>query len=310
MSVETTSAKTNLEQRFESDQGAPESPGPLHYLQMVLAACGLTFKPQEITILRDGNVKGRQAVFNVANTWIVRIFELHDKYRQPAALIGAVLKALEAAGAPSERIYNHGIIPDTALHYTVTKFVEGIPLTAELCKNPSVREKIASLYRTLRELRVPDAMKSVDKYMGPRLQALSEKLSKLQLPAEVLEKIGKLAGSEDEFRAEFGAFEFRMVASHCDLAPENIIGQADPLSPVSVIDWEFCAYVPEFRVGAQFRGESDREVWGEDFLFKSGYRPYPEKIIWTEALCMLAEDYDGPDFERELLGMLRRKENE
>jgi hypothetical protein len=100
-----------------------------------------------------------------------------------------------------------------------------------------------------------------------------------------------------------------MVVSHCDLDSENILGRFEPSVTdcqsvtLSVIDWEFAAYVPEFRVSIEMGSKVGREVWGEDFMHRIGYRPYPEQILWTESLCMIAEDHadsGAAEFEAEI----------
>jgi hypothetical protein len=60
--------------------------------------------------------EGRQWVFRIDQTWIVRIFETHDGFRQPAAFFYRILTELDQAGAHSERIRHHGIIPDTPFY--------------------------------------------------------------------------------------------------------------------------------------------------------------------------------------------------
>ncbi|KAJ7189561.1 hypothetical protein GGX14DRAFT_484842 [Mycena pura] len=259
---------------------------------MVLSACDMTCSPHDVTVLREGTDMGRQTVFNIANTWIIRIFELYDGYRQPASFISSVLTALERAGLPCEHIRYHGVVPGTSFHYTVTKFVEGIPLTDELCCHPDVRLQIGALYRALRLLEVPDTVGTVEDYMRPRLLVLHEKLSTVS-PA-VLDKVGELASLAD-FKG------YQMVTSHCDLAPENIIARFEPSVSVSVIDWEFCAYVPEFRIELQLGSKVACKTWGAGFVHDLGYGPYPEKVVWTESLCCVAEDYEGPDFEQNVL---------
>ncbi|KAJ6590591.1 hypothetical protein DFH09DRAFT_1139766, partial [Mycena vulgaris] len=272
--------------------GVPAEPDPVQCLQVVLSACGLPSSPQEVTILREGREMGRQAVFNVAGTWIVRIFELHAGFRQPAAFIWKVLKGLEQVGAPSERIHYHGTIQDTGLHYTVTKFVDGIPLTVELCSHPSVHQQLVALYRALWNFPVPDTVTTVEEYMRPRLELLHNRLSRVS--SAVSQQLGALATLPD-------FLGFRMVVSHCDIAPENILGRFEPSVVISAIDWEFCAYVPEFRVGAQLGRRSGRHIWGENFIHEIGYGPYSDQVIWTESLCMLAEDYPAEEFETLLL---------
>lgn len=248
-------------------------------------------------MLRDGKEQGRQAVFNVAGTWIVRIFELHDGFRRPASFLWSVLTQLESLGAAAERIRYHGVIPGTNLQYTVTMFVHGVPLTDERCSDPSVREQLVALQRSLRKISVPDTAGTVKHHMRPRLELLQRRVSVLS--ADVLEQVGKLACLSD-----FDDEKFKMVVSHCDLAPENIVGRFESESPsatISVIDWEFCNYVPEFRVEVQLGSESGRLLLGADFLRKSGYGPYPDHVVWTEALCMIAEDYGDEDFEAQVL---------
>jgi serine/threonine protein kinase len=259
---------------------------------MVLSACGLIYSTQEVTILREGKEKGRQAVFNVAETWIVRIFELHDGFRQSATFLWQVLTSLERDGAASERIRHHGILPATDFHYTVTKFVDGIPLTDELCSHPSVRHQVVSLFRAMWNLSVPSTVSTVEDYMRPRLEQLNSHLSFIS-PA-VSQQVGTLASLPD-FQG------FRMVVSHCDMVPENIIGRLKPSVEISVIDWEFCNYVPEFHVAAQFGRKAGRQVWGDTFIRDIGYGPYTEQVVWTESLCMIAEDYGREDFEAQVL---------
>jgi hypothetical protein len=83
-------ASADLELQTVSES---ESPDPAECLQMVLLACGLICNPQDIAILREGKDMGRQIVFKISNTWIIRLFELYDGYRQPAAFISSVLTA-------------------------------------------------------------------------------------------------------------------------------------------------------------------------------------------------------------------------
>ncbi|KAJ7430580.1 hypothetical protein B0H11DRAFT_2134933 [Mycena galericulata] len=275
-----------------SSQPASESPDPVQCLQEVVSICGLTYNAGDIAVLREGKEMGRQAVFNVAGKWIVRIFELHDGFRQPATFVWRILKDLEQANAPSERIRYHGILPNTALHYTVTEFVDGAPLTVGLCSRPEVRQQIVSLYRVLRQINVPVTVSTVENYMRPRLELLDTRIRSLS--ADVSQRVGALSSLSD-------FCPFRMVVSHCDMAPENIIGRFEPSLSISVIDWEFSSYVPEFRVGAQFGTKNGREIWGEDFLDRIGYGPYSDELIWTENLCMIAEDYEPPDFETQVL---------
>ncbi|KAJ6499572.1 hypothetical protein C8R47DRAFT_1111182, partial [Mycena vitilis] len=284
----TEEASAN-ELRRESAQApqdeVSEYPDLTACLQLVLSACGLTCASQDITVLREGQDMGRQIVFNVANTWIIRLFELHDGYRQPAAFLASVLSALEHAGAPCEHIRYHGVVPDTPFHYTVTKFVRGIPLTDELCKTPEVQLQIRALCRVLRDLDLerPDTIGTVEDYMRPVLDKLHTKLSRVS--KETLEDVGPLA--------PLSAFrDLQMVVSHRDLAPENIICALEPSASVSVIDWEFCAYVPEVYVARELRS------WGKTFLEGSGYGPYPELLIWTTMMCFVSEDYEDEAFEQ------------
>ncbi|KAF8179293.1 hypothetical protein K438DRAFT_1977360 [Mycena galopus ATCC 62051] len=277
----------------DTEVTSAEATNPIESLRAVLTACGLSpFSPEATTVLREGREMGRQAVFNVDEKWIVRIFELHDGYRQPATFLWRVLKELEHVNAPSERIHHYGILPNTTLHYTVTVFADGIPLTDELCTHPEVRAKIVALYQALRKISVPDNVGTVQAYMKPRLERLQARVS--CFPADLTKAVGELSPLSD-FRA------FRMVVSHCDMVPENILGRFEPLGvdfksvSISVIDWEFAAYVPEFRVGVQMGSKDGREVWGKDFLHRIGYGPYSDPIVWTESLCMLAEDHEGSD---------------
>ncbi|KAJ7871341.1 hypothetical protein B0H13DRAFT_2060582 [Mycena leptocephala] len=238
--AQDASGASNPEQDSTQTVSESESPDPAECLQMVLSACGLTCNPQGIAILREGKDMGRQIVFKISNTWIIRLFKLYDGYRQPAAFISSVLSALERAGAPYERIRYHGVVPRTSINYTVTKFAEGIELTEEMCTNPDVRLQVATLYRALRRLEVPDTI-TIEEHMRPRLARLHEKLASVS-PA-TLHKVGELA-SLSEFK------DYQMVVSHCDLAAENIIARFEPSGSVSicVIDWEYCAYVPESHV--------------------------------------------------------------
>ncbi|KAJ7437358.1 hypothetical protein B0H11DRAFT_628729 [Mycena galericulata] len=286
-------AQTSFNEDSEqSSQPASESPDPVQCLQEVLSICGLTYNAEDIAVLREGTEMGRQAVFNVARKWIVRIFELHDGLRQPATFFWRILKDLERANAPSERIQYHGILPNTALHYTVTEFLDGSPLTVELCSRPEVRQQIVSFYRVLRQINVPDTVGTVEDYMRPRLELLETRIRSLS--ADVSQRVGALSSLSD-------FCPFRMVVSHCDMVPENIIGRFKPSLSISVVDWEFSTYVPEFRVGAQLGTKYGREVWGNDFMDRIGYGPYSDEIIWTENLCMIAEDYEPPDFETQVL---------
>ncbi|KAJ7856739.1 hypothetical protein B0H14DRAFT_2752621 [Mycena olivaceomarginata] len=138
--------------------------------------------------------------------WVVRIFELHDGFKQPAAFVWRILKELERLGAPSERIRFHGTLPNTSLHYTVTEFFDGIPLTDELCRLPEVRQEIVDLYRNLRGIAVPDTVETVEDYMRPRLEHLERRLSCLS--PDIAGKVGQLSPLSD-----FCAFH--MVVSHC-----------------------------------------------------------------------------------------------
>ncbi|KAJ7484658.1 hypothetical protein FB451DRAFT_1233074 [Mycena latifolia] len=283
----------NTELQNERGKVVPESTEYTQCLKKVLSTCGLTPNAKDITILREGKHMGRQAVFAIARTWVIRIFELHDGYRQPAAFIAYILTALEEAGAPCEHIRYHGVVPDTPFHYTVSKFVEGAPLTDGLCWDSNVRRQVAALYRDMWRLDVPDAAGTVEDYMRPRLERLHTKLSAVSPP--IFLKVGVLSSLSD-LRA------FRMVVSHCDLVPENIIARFEPSVSVSIIDWEFCAYVPEYRVAVQLGSKNGRETWGAGFLQDCGYGPYPEQVRWTEALCMIAEDWDSiPEFEAQIL---------
>ncbi|KAK6992612.1 hypothetical protein R3P38DRAFT_2802148 [Favolaschia claudopus] len=268
-----------------------ETPNPIENLQEVLSACGLPSPtPDELTALRPGKEPGRQAVFAIAQKWIVRIFELHEGYKQPASFLWRILKELEHRGAPSERIRFYGTLPtNKSLHYTVTDYFDGVPLTHELCALPQVREQIVALYRHLGEISVPDTVATVEDYMRPRLELLQRKLSGLS--PDIIKQVGQLSPL-----AELSAFH--MLLSHRDLAPENIIAHFGPSvndcesMTLAVIDWEFAAYVPEFHVGLQMGNRSGRELWGDDFLLRIGLgKSYPERILWTESLCMLAEDY-------------------
>ncbi|KAJ6610996.1 hypothetical protein B0H10DRAFT_2224461 [Mycena sp. CBHHK59/15] len=249
--------------------------------------CNIPYNPDEVTVLRAGN-EGRQSVFRVAHTWIVRIFELHDGYRQPAAFIARVLAALERAGAPAERIRHHGVVPGTPFHYTVTQLAAGGPLARACCANPGVRAQH------------PGCGGTVEAYMHPRLAQLRAKLAGAD-PA-VAEQVGELATLSECAR-------FRMVVSHNDLAEENIFARFEPSVSISVIDWEFCAYIPEFRNDVTLRGKVGRELWGEGFYetYDIGFGPYPERVVWTERLCMIAEDYEGTDFEKGVLGALNAR---
>ncbi|KAJ7136109.1 hypothetical protein C8R44DRAFT_393443 [Mycena epipterygia] len=272
-----------------------QPPDLVYRLKTVLSACNLTPNAKDIAIVREGSDSGRQAVFIIAHTWVVRIFELHDGYRESAAFISSVLTALENLDAPCEHIRYHGIVPDTSFHYTVTKFAEGGPLTNELCRDPGVRVQVTTLYRALRDLDVPDTVGTVEDYMQPRLARLLSKLAVIN-PA-ISQKVGPLSPLS-EFRA------FQMVVSHCDMAPENIIARFGPSVSVTVIDWEFCMHVPEFRVEVQLGSKVGREIWGAGFVRDCGYGPYPPQVVWTESLCMIAEDYEGQQFEETILAAL------
>ncbi|KAJ7136131.1 hypothetical protein C8R44DRAFT_393828 [Mycena epipterygia] len=264
---------------------------------MVLSACGLTCDAKDITVLREGSDMGRQAVFDISRIWIVRIFELHDGYRQPAEFISDILTALEMASAPSERVRHHGIVERTPFHYTVTEFCAGVELTRELCADQGVGAQIAALQHALRDLSVPDTVGTVEEYMQPRLARLYSKLDSASLTVAQRKDIGDLSALAD-FQP------FRMVVSHCDISPENIIARSEPQGAISVIDWEFCTYVPEFRIDSTFRYKAGRELWGDGFLDSHGFKPYPKQVVWTERLCMIAEDYDGAEFEAGILGAL------
>jgi hypothetical protein len=267
---------------------------------IVLAACGISYNPEDIVILREGRDMGRQAVFRVAQTWVVRIFELHDGYRQPAEFVSRVLTDLEKVGAPSERIRHHGVVSNTVFHYTVTDFAAGIPLPKELCAHPVVCSRVATLFRAMRGLYVPDSVGTVEDHMRPRLERLHTKLSSVS--PDIIQKVGQLSTLSD-----FNGY--RMVVSHCDLAPENIICRLDSLDPPSVIedsicviDWEFSTYVPEFVDGAKLWNKAAKGIWGDRFTetYDLDFRPYSRQVILTERLCMLAEDYEGPEFENSI----------
>ncbi|KAJ7484629.1 hypothetical protein FB451DRAFT_88361 [Mycena latifolia] len=168
-------------------------------LKKVLSACGLTPDAKTslfcVTVLREGKGMGRQAVFSIARTWIIRIFELHDGYRQHAAFIARILTAIEEAGAPCEHIRYHGVVSDTPFRYTVTKFVEGIPLTDELRRDPNVRRRVAALYQAMWRIDVPDSVGTVEDYMWPRLERPHGKLDAVSLA--VLLKAGTLSSLSD-----------------------------------------------------------------------------------------------------------------
>ncbi|KAF8145963.1 hypothetical protein K438DRAFT_1991236 [Mycena galopus ATCC 62051] len=298
------SSSSNLEIKLKGEcHPAPNNdvvqPTALRYLAQVLSACRLPLpSPGTITVLREGDEKGRQAVFNVAGRWIVRIFELHAGYRKPAEFVSRILEELERANAPAERIRHHGILADTAfhggdtaLHYTVTEFIDGIPLTLELRNHPDIRQQISSLFLAMDQISVPVEVDTVSVYMGPRLERLRAMLSSVS--ADVAAHANELISPLSDFSA------FRMVVSHCDMAPENILGCFKPSVinwesvSISVIDWEFVSYVPEFRIGVPLATKMGREIWGADFLNLIHYGPYSDKVIWTEKLCMLAEDYEG-----------------
>ncbi|KAK7055385.1 hypothetical protein R3P38DRAFT_3564194 [Favolaschia claudopus] len=285
-----------------------QTPDPIKYLQEVLSACGLPFPtPDELAILRPGKEQGRQAVFSIAKKWIVRIFELHEGYKQPASFLWRLLKELEHRGAPCERIRFYGTLStNESLHYTVTEYFDGVALTHELCTLPQVREQIVALYRHLGEISVRDTVATVEEYMRPRLELLQRKLSGLS--PDIIKQVGQLSPLSE-------LSVFRMLLSHRDLAPENIIARFGPSvndcesMTLAVIDWEFAAYVPEFHVVLQMGNESGRELWGEDFLHRIGLgKSYPERILWTESLCMLAEDYEqcgALEFEAEVKVVIR-----
>lgn len=76
-------------------------------LGTVLSFCGISVPPSAVTVLREGKDNGRQAVFSISHTWVVRIFELFDDYRQPASLVAETLEALREL-APVEPILYHG----------------------------------------------------------------------------------------------------------------------------------------------------------------------------------------------------------
>ncbi|KAF8202070.1 hypothetical protein K438DRAFT_1965516 [Mycena galopus ATCC 62051] len=133
----------------------------------------------------------------------------------PPHLFRTPLKAPERVNAASERTHHHGTVPNThpILHYTVTAFVDGAPLTNERCHKPEVRQQIVDLYRALRQIRPV-----------------------LKIPVSTVE----------EYKSARGLSDFAAFLSHCDLAPENIIGQqseplaieegCDSVMSISVID--------------------------------------------------------------------------
>ncbi|KAJ6631231.1 hypothetical protein B0H10DRAFT_1981511 [Mycena sp. CBHHK59/15] len=292
------SVSQNINESENLAQAASQSLDPSQCLGMVLSACGISARSEDVTLLREGKDIGRQTVFSIAHTWIIRIFELHGGYRQPASFFFSVLTDLEQAGAPSERIRHYGVIPDTPFHYTVTEFASGVELPRELCTDPSVCMQIAALYRAMRGLSIPDTVCTVEAFMQPRLAQLHAKLA-CASPA-VSKKVGELATIFDLHR-------YRMVISHCDLSTgENIIVRFQPSFSITVIDWEFCSYVPEFRDGRFLCCKAGRAQWGERFIetYDPGFSPYPAKIVWTEWLCMIAEEYDGPEFEAAVLKVL------
>ncbi|KAJ7218288.1 hypothetical protein C8J57DRAFT_1254784 [Mycena rebaudengoi] len=222
--------------------------------------------------------EGRQWVFRIDQTWIVRIFETHDGFRQPATFFYRILTEFEQARAHSEPIRHHGIIPDTPFHYAVTKFVEVVPLMAELCaSNTDVRVQITAMYRILYGLPVPDTVGTVEEYMQPRIALIHERLASASLAEKVEEMHIVTAADRD----------FCMVVSHGDLASENILarpgGQPSPPS-ICVIDY-ICPRVSRWcPVGFQgFLGNLEGSILR---LNNAGLGQYPEELVWTERLCI------------------------
>lgn len=105
--------------------------------------------------------------------------------------------------------------------------------------------------------------------MAPRLERLHKMLGAAS--PGISSRVGPKLASLDDLRSLW------MVVSHCDLGPENLIVRIESSVSVVAIDWEFCAYVPEFHVAVPFESEFGRETWGEGFL--CGYGPYPPEVI-------------------------------
>jgi aminoglycoside phosphotransferase (APT) family kinase protein len=251
-------------------------------LDFVLSSCGISVPSTTVAVLREGKEKGRQAVFSISRTWIVRIFELLDGYRQPASLVAETLEALREV-APVEPILYHGCLPPTPFHYTVTTFVPGQPLTRDQSKDPVIRAQVADLIKAIRSLPAPQGS-TVMSHMQPRL-------SKLQslLDAELVSKrqrVGQLCVAADYQN-------FKMVVSHRDLALENILIRGRSIA--AIIDWEFMAYEPEFVDALYFSMPANQKIWGEDFaeVYEMGFEGYSEQLLWTEHLCFLAEEYEA-----------------
>ena len=64
-------------------------------LDFVPSSCGISAPSDTVTVLPEGKENARQTVFSVSRTWIVRIFELFDGYRQPTYLIAGTLETLQ-----------------------------------------------------------------------------------------------------------------------------------------------------------------------------------------------------------------------
>ncbi|KAJ7627670.1 hypothetical protein DFH06DRAFT_1227820 [Mycena polygramma] len=125
--------------------------------------------------------------------------------------------------------------------------------------------------------------------MRPRIARLHERL--VALSPAVSAQVGPVA--------PLSAFrDFQMVVSHLDLALENIICRLEPSISITVIDWEFCAYVPEFYVALELGNKWARGIWGTGLVEDVGYRSYPKLVLWTASLCSVAKDYEGDAFER------------
>jgi hypothetical protein len=249
-------------------------------LDFVLSSCGISVPSGAVAVLREGKENGRQAVFSISRTWIVRIFDLFDGYRQPAALVAATLEALRDL-APVEPILYHGRLPPTPFHYTVTAFVPGQSLTREQSGDPVIRVQVADAIKAIRSLPAPQGS-TVLSHMQPRLTKLQSLLD--GEPVSKRQRVGQLCTAAD-------CQNFKMVVGHRDLALSNILIRGRSIA--AIIDWEFMRFEPEFVDALYFSMPANQEIWGKDFaeINEMGFEGYSEQLLWTEHLCFLAEEY-------------------
>lgn len=251
---------------------------PLECVPFVLSRCHLSERLSEADVVEllptedeDAPPRGR-GVYRVGDV-VIRIFEPAyspgGKRYADAAFIHESLSKLAGKG-PFEECLHSGSLPPTSFEYTVTRSVQGLhPTDEDLRYNTVLRRQIANAIKVLQSVEAPAGFMTVEEFMQPEM----EKVKKLLADRPDLEsRVGPLC---ENFEG------YKMVLSHTDLGPRNMIIRDDEL--VAIIDWEFVAFEPEFEEATSFLIPPGIDCWGENFSrdHDLGWERYSEQLVWT-----------------------------